>query len=101
MQITFKGSINMGAYSDNSWSACKSWKQAVEKRKKKQKLILGPKYRNALHDECMIAVVLGYNGPLLTKILAYSHPSEFEYIKKLFSNDIDITFSNGNLVISN
>ncbi|MGA9177449.1 MAG: hypothetical protein WBZ05_09410 [Desulfobacterales bacterium] len=49
----------------------------------------------------MIAVVLGHNGPLLAKILAYSHPSEHEYIKDLFANEIDIDFSNGNLVISN
>jgi len=88
----------MGAYIDNGWSACKSWKQAVRKR---QKLILGPQYRNALHDECMMAIVLGHNGPLLAKILAFSHPSEFEYITALFANKIDITFSNGNLVITN
>jgi len=91
----------MGAYIDNGWSALKSWKKAVKKKQKKQKLILGPQYRNALHDECVMAIVLGYNGPLLTKILAYSHPSEYDYIKKLFDDDIDITFSNGNLVISN
>ncbi|MFZ0483436.1 MAG: hypothetical protein WAL93_08615 [Desulfobacterales bacterium] len=91
----------MGAYIDNGWSAYKSWKQAVGKRQKRQKLVLGPQYRNALHDECMIAVVLGHNGPLLAKILAYSHPSEHEYIKDLFANEIDIDFSNGNLVISN
>ncbi len=91
----------MGAYIDNGWSAYKSWKQAVSKRQKRQKLILGPKYRNALHDECMMAVVLGHSGPLLTKILAFSHPSEHEYIKDLFADKVDITFSNGNLVISN
>jgi hypothetical protein len=88
----------MGAYSDKGWSACKSWKQAVRNR---QKLVLGPQYRNALHNECMMAVVFGYNDPLLAKILTLSHPSEFEYVKNLFSNKIDITFSNGNLVISN
>ena len=88
----------MGAYSDKRWCAYKSWKQVVRKR---QKLILGPQYRNALHDECHMAVVLGYNDPLLAKILTFSHPSEFEYIKDLFANKIDITFSNGNLVISN
>jgi hypothetical protein len=88
----------MGAYIDNGWCACKSWKQAARKR---QKLILGPQYRNALHDECMMAIVLGHNGPLLAKILTYSHPSEHEYIKALFANEIDINFSNGNLVISN
>ena len=91
----------MGAYIDIRWCAYKSWKQAASKRQKRQKLILGPQYRNVLHDECMMAMVLGYNGPLLTKILAYSHPSEYEYIKALFANEIDITFSNGNLVISN
>ena len=88
----------MVAYIENGWSASKSWKKAAVKR---QKLILGPQYRNALHDECMMAIVLGHNGPLLAKILAFSHPSEFEYIKALFANDIDITFSNGNLVITN
>jgi hypothetical protein len=91
----------MGAYIDNGWSAYKSWKQAVGKRQKRRKLILGPQYRNVLHDECMIAVVLGHNGPLLAKILAFSHPSEHEYIKDLFAEEIDIDFSNGNLVISN
>ncbi|MBW2605366.1 MAG: hypothetical protein JRE28_13825 [Deltaproteobacteria bacterium] len=91
----------MGAYIDKGWCACKSWKRAAGKRQKRQKLILGPKYRNELHDECMMAVVLGYNGPLLTKILAFSHPSEFEYIKELFAKKVDIEFSNGNLVISN
>ena len=91
----------MGAYIDIRWCAYKSWKQAAGKRRKRQKLILGPQYRNALQDECMMAIVLGYNGPLLAKILAYSHPSEYEYIKALFANEIDITFNNGNLVISN
>jgi len=88
----------MGAYIDNRWCAYQSWKQAVRKR---QKLILGPQYRNALHDECVMAVVFGDNTPLLTKILVFSHPSEVEYIKDLFANEIDINFSNGNLVISN
>ena len=63
----------MGAYIYNNWCAYKSWKQAVKKR---QKLILGPQYRNALHDECVMAVVFGYNAPLLAKILAFSHPCE-------------------------
>ena len=88
----------MGAYSDKRWSAYESWKPAVRNR---QKLVLGPQYRNALHNECMMAVVFGYNDPLLAKILTLSHPSEFEYVKNLFANKIDITFSNGNLVISN
>jgi len=91
----------MGAYIDIRWCAYKSWKQAAGKRQKRRKLILGPQYRNALQDECMIAVVLGHNGPLLAKILAFSHPSEHEYIKDLFANEIDINFNNGNLVISN
>jgi hypothetical protein len=88
----------MGAYVYNTWCAYKSWKQIVRKR---QKLILGPQYRNALHDECVMAVVFGYNGPLLAKILAFSHPSEYEYVTDLFADKIDITFRNGNLVISN
>jgi hypothetical protein len=88
----------MGAYRDNRWCAYKSWKQAIRKR---QKLILGPQYRNALHDECVMAVVFGYNGPLMAKILVFSHPSDYEYVKDLFSDKINITFSNGNLVISN
>ena len=91
----------MGAYIDNRWCAYKSWKQAARKRQKRQKLVLGPQYRNALHDECMMAVVLGHSGPLLAKILAFSHPSEFEYVKALFANKVDINFSNGNLIISN
>ena len=91
----------MGAYIDNRWCAYKSWKQAARKRQKRQKLILGPQYRNALYDECMMAVVLGHTGPLMVKILAFSHPSEIEYVKTLFANKIDITFNNGNLVISN
>jgi hypothetical protein len=91
----------MGAYIDNRWCAYKSWKQAARKRQKRQKLVLGPQYRNALHDECMMAIVLGHSGPLLTKILSFSHPSEFEYVKDLFANEVDINFSNGNLVISN
>ena len=88
----------MGSYIDTRWCAYKSWKQIVRKR---QKLILGPQYRNALHDECVMALVFGYEGPLLAKILAFSHPSEYEYVTDLFAHKIDITFSNGNLVISN
>ena len=88
----------MGAYIDNKWCAYKSWRQVVRKR---QKLILGPQYRNVLHDECVIAATLGHNGPLLEKILAISLPSEIEYVIELFSNEIDIKFINGNLVISN
>jgi hypothetical protein len=90
--------IKMGAYVDIKWCAYKSWRQVVRKR---QQLILGPRYRNVLHDECFMAIVLGDNAPLLEKILAYSMPSEFEYIIDLFTNKIDIHFINGNLVISN
>lgn len=88
----------MGVYIDSTYCAYKSWKQAVKKR---QKLILGPQYRNVLHDECMLAIVFGHYGPLLEKILTLSHPSEFEYVMELFADEIDIKFSNGNLVISN
>lgn len=88
----------MGAYIDIRWCAYKSWKQVARKR---QKLILGPQYRNALHDECVMAVVFGDNTPLLEKILAFSHPSEYETVKDLFANPINIRYSNGNLVISN
>ncbi|MGA7144088.1 MAG: hypothetical protein WBY47_06245 [Desulfobacterales bacterium] len=88
----------MGAYVNNKWCACESWKQIVRRR---QKLILGPQYRNVLHDECVIAVMYGDNVPLLEKILAISLPSEIEYIIELFTDEIDIKFINGNLVISN
>jgi hypothetical protein len=88
----------MGAYVDNNWCVHKSWKKVV---RKKQQLILGPQYRNILHDECVIAVMFGDNAPLLEKILAISLPSEIEYIVELFTNKIDIKFVNGNLVISN
>lgn len=88
----------MGAYVENRRCAYKSWKQVVRKR---QILTLGPHYRHALHDECLMAVVFGYNAPLLAKILTFSHPSEFDYIKDLFAQKIDIRISNGNLVISN
>jgi hypothetical protein len=88
----------MGAYVNNKWCACESWKQIVRRR---QKLILGPQYRNVLHDECVIAVMYGDNVPLLEKILAISLPSEIEYIIELFTDKIDIKFINGNLVISN
>ena len=88
----------MGAYGDNIWCAYKSWKQVVRKR---QTLVLGPHYRQALRDECMMAVVFNYNAPLLAKILTLSHPSEFEDMIDLFADKIDIKISNGNLVISN
>lgn len=88
----------MGAYKSGQYTAYEEWKQVVRKR---QKIVLSPQYRNAMHDECMIAVVLGFTAPLLEKILTYSLPSEYEFILDLFSNDIEITISNGNLVISN
>lgn len=88
----------MGAYVDNKWCPYKSWKQVV---RKKQKLILGPQYRNILHGECIIAAMIGDNTPLLEKILAISLPSEIEYVVELFSDEINIKYINGNLVISN
>lgn len=88
----------MGAYRDKRWCVYKSWKQVAPKR---QKLILGPQYRKALHEECIMAIVFGYNAPLMAKILTYSLPSEYEYVIDLFTNKIDIRVSNGNLVISN
>ena len=54
-----------------------------------------------MHDECMMALVFGFTEPLLDKILSYSLPSEYEFVMDLFSDDIEITFNNGNLVISN
>ena len=88
----------MGAYVDYKWCAYKSWKHVVRKR---QKLILGPQYRNILHEECIMAVLYGDSAPLLEKILAISLPFEIEYIVELFTNKIDIQFIDGNLVISN
>jgi len=35
----------------------------------------------------MMAVVFGYNAPLLAKILTFYHPSEYEYVK-LFLNSL-------------
>jgi hypothetical protein len=54
-----------------------------------------------MNDECMMALVFGFTAPLLEKILIYSLPSEYKFVMDLFSNDIEITISNGNLVISN
>ena len=88
----------MGAYNSGQYTAYEAWNQVVRKR---QKIILSPQYRNAMHDECMMAVVFGFTAPLLEKILTYSLPSEYEFVMDLFSNDIEITISNGNLVISN
>jgi len=88
----------MGAYNSGPYTAYETWRQVVRKR---QKIILAPQYRKAMHDECMMALVFSFTTPLLEKILTYSLPSEYEFIMDLFSNDIEITISNGNLVISN
>ncbi len=88
----------MGAYANKRWPAHEAWKQVVRKR---QKLILCPQYREALHDECIMAVVFGFTAPLLEKILLYSLPVEYESVMALFTNNVDISFSNGNIVISN
>ena len=88
----------MGAYNSEQYTAYEAWKQVVRKR---QKIILSPQYRKAMHEECIMALVLGFTAPLLEKILTYSLPSEYEFFMDLFSNDIEITISNGNLVISN
>ena len=88
----------MGAYNSGQYTAYESWKLVI---RKKQKIILSPSYRNVLHDECMMALVFGFTAPLLDIILSYSLPSEYEFVMDLFSDDIEITFSNGNLVISN
>jgi len=88
----------MGAYNSGQYTAYEAWKQVVRKR---QKIVLSPQYRKVMHDECIMALVFGFTVPLLEKILIYSLPSEYEFVMDLFSNDIEITVSNGNLVISN
>ncbi|MDH4206248.1 MAG: hypothetical protein OEV45_12045 [Desulfobacteraceae bacterium] len=88
----------MGAYNSGQYTAYEAWKQVVRNR---QKIILSPQYRKVMHDECIMALVFGFTAPLLEKILTYSLPSEYEFVMDLFSNDIEITISNGNLVISN
>ena len=88
----------MGAYNSEPYTAHKAWKHIVRKR---QKLIFGPQYRRAMRDECLMAVVFGYTAPLLEKILTYSLPCEYESVLDLFSSEIEITITNGNLVISN
>jgi len=88
----------MGAYSNKRWSAHEAWQQVVRKR---QKLILCPQYKEAMHDECIMAVVFGFTAPLLEKILLYSLPVEYESVIDLFTSQVDITFSNGNIIISN
>ena len=88
----------MGAYIAKEWPISVMWKRAVRKR---QKLILGPQYLRAMHDECIMAVIFGYISPLLEKILSFSLPSEKEGVLSLFSDKVDIMFNNGNIVISN
>ena len=88
----------MGAYNSGQYTAFETWKQVVRKR---QKIILSPQYRRAMHDECMMAVVFGFTTPLLEKILTYSLPSEYEFVMDLFRKNVEITISNGNLIISN
>ncbi|HAY39021.1 MAG TPA: hypothetical protein DCY53_06545 [Desulfobacteraceae bacterium] len=88
----------MGAYNSGQYTAYEAWKSVVRKR---QKMILSPPYRKAMQDECMMALVFDFTAPLLEKILIYSLPSEYEFVMDLFSDDIEITISNGNLIISN
>ena len=88
----------MGTYHNNKFPASEMWKQAIKKR---QKLIFNPLYKRAMRDECMMAVVFGYTLPLREKVLFYSLPSESDSIFDLFSGKVDISFTNGNLVISN
>ena len=93
-----KASESMGAYNSGQYTAYEAWKLVIRKG---QKIIFSPPYRKAMHDECMMALVFGFTAPLLDKILRYSLPSEYESVMDLFSDDIEITISNGNLVISN
>jgi hypothetical protein len=88
----------MGAYNSGEYTEYEAWKLVVKKR---QKIVLSPQYQKAMHDECMMALVFGFTAPLLDKILRYSLPSEYEFVMDLFRDDIEITVSNGNLVISN
>ena len=88
----------MGAYNSGQYTAYEAWKQII---RKKQKIVLSPQYQKAMHDECIMALVFDFTAPLLEKILIYSLPSEYEFVMDLFSNVIEITISNGNLVISN
>ena len=98
MDLSSQDETMMGTYHNNRWPASIMWKQAIKKR---QKLIFNPQYKRAMRDECMMAVVFGYIPPLAEKVLLYSLPSECASIIDLFSGEVDITFTNGNLVISN
>ena len=88
----------MGAYNSGQYTGYEAWKQVI---RKKQKIVLSPQYQKAMHDECIMALVFDFTAPLLEKILIYSLPSEYEFVMDLFSNDIEITISNGNPIISN
>ena len=88
----------MGAYNSEQYTSYEAWKQVVRKR---QKLVFGPQFRCVMHDECIMALVFGCTAPLLEKILTYSLPCEYESVMDLFSSKIEISISNGNLVISN
>jgi hypothetical protein len=88
----------MGAYSLTGWPAADLWKQAI---RTKQILIFNPHFGKAMYKECVMAIVFGYTAPLVKKVLLYSLSSEYEAVMDLFSGKVDITFTNGNLVISN
>jgi hypothetical protein len=49
-----------------------------------------------------MAVVFGYNAPLLEKVLKVSLPSEIDDVLSLFSRKIFVeTSANGNIIIHN
>ncbi|MDH3722424.1 MAG: hypothetical protein OER74_13080 [Desulfobacteraceae bacterium] len=76
-----------------------SWGHVVRKR---QKWIFGPTYQKHILDEAMMAVVFGYNVPLLEKVLKVSLPSEIDDVLSLFSHQIFVeTSANGNIIIHN
>jgi hypothetical protein len=76
-----------------------SWGHVIRKR---QEWIFGPTYQKHLHDEAMMAVVFGYNVPLLEKVLKVSLPSEIDDVLSLFSHQIFVeTSANGNIIIHN
>lgn len=84
----------------HNYSAILSWGHVVSKKNKKRtckKMVLGPGYFR--RDDCMMAAVFGYIRPLLEKILATSLPCERENVLSLFSGDVCITISKGNLFI--
>ena len=76
-----------------------SWGHVVRKR---QKWTFGPTYQKHILDEAVMAVVFGYNVPLLEKILKLSLPSEIDDVLSLFSRKIFVeTSANGNIIIHN